>query len=459
MPLFRPSTDPKAPVNPVPPIQQHQSVAVDSKLQPRNQLLTHIEGSRWIVNYYSQILTVDSEPTSQELNRPQVYQQYVEILRFELKVTDTLSASQEQSNAEMTYVGAATLYPCGVIPNVHDLFTADIGDGRLGLFQIDSVEQRSVMRDSTWSIRYSLLDYLDIMRADDLQRKVSKRTTFVRDLLTVGKSPILVQSELLMYQQLIEWLHKIPDIYFAEFYDREFATFMIPDQLVPTYDPYVVKFLSEIISPSRHPEYLKVNVLNADTGRAKQIYTIWDSLLERSEHVMDYGITKIDLQSTKTRYHRPRFGSVAYGKIAAVIQPQGDLEPFGAVLKGSLTPSKPRQFSRPPELEQVIIDHTLDGLMTVVDPNGPEDIIPPQPMLIHPASGDHYVFSEHFYNRVYSETSILERLTTQYLKRLAMPQNSLLQLCKASMAWGQVERFYFLPILYVLVAASVGDIN
>lgn len=460
MPVFQKSTsDPVLPQNPVPPIKSFEALPVDSKLQPRHQLLTHVEGSRWIVNYYSQVLTADSEATPLELNRPEVYQQYVEIRGFELKVTDPLSASAESTSAEITYVGAATIYPCGVIPNVGDPFTADIGDGRIGLFQLDSVEQRSVMKDSAWSIRYSLRDYLNPIIEDAIQRKVTKRTTYVRDMLTIGKSPILVDSEFNTYKALTDWLGKIPDLYMAEFFNREFMTFLVPDQERTTYDPYIVEFISQLVSHSRHPEYMHLTALNVDPGRTKRIYTLWDALLERNETILDYGITKIDLQSTKSKYHRPRYGSIAYSKIAAVIQPQGDLEPFGAVLEETLSPSKPRQFSRPPSLNQIIVDHTLDGLMTVPTPDGPEDDIPLPPELIHLATGDHYVLSEHFYQKQFASTSILERLVMQYLKRLPYPHASLLQLCNASMAWGQVERFYYLPILYVLASSALGDIN
>ena len=453
---FKPPQKPIAPVNPIPPVREYQSIAVDSKVQPRSTLLTHVEGSRWIVDYYSQLVTPDSEVTAQEVNRPEVYQQYVEILKFELKVTEPLSASQDPETNEFTYVGGATLYPSGVIPNVGDMFTADIGDGRLGLFTLTAVEQRSVLRDATYAVRYMLVDYLDAIRADDLHRKVTKRTHYVRDFIAIGKSPVLVQSEYDTYQSLLEWIRRLPDTYFDEFFSHEYKTFLVPDQSKPLYDPFLTKFVSELVPTSRHPEYMALRVLNVEPGRPKTPNTLWDSLLERSDRHLDYGVLKMEIQSTESHYHRPRQGSIAYTGIPSVVQPIDNTVRFGTKLRNAPEPSKPRSFQRPIELGAVITDHTLDGLM---EPGGtlPPDAEPAP--LIKPATGEYYVLSETFYLKQYAETSILERLICQYLKRQALNHQALLQLCTASLAWGQVERFYYLPLLYVLLNVSVGDIN
>lgn len=454
---FKPTTPAVAPVNPIPPVQAYRSIAVDSKLQPRHQLLTHVEGSRWIVNYYSQLVTPDTEITSQEINRPEVYQQYVEILKFELKVSEPLSASQDPESSEITYVGGATLYPSGVISNVGDMFTADIGDGRLGLFTLTAVEQRSVMRDSAFAIRYELVDYLDAIRADDLQRKVTKRTHYVRDFLAIGKSPVLVQSEYDIYQSLLDWIGRIPDVFLDEFFSHEYKTFLIPDQEQALYDPYLTKFLSQLVSTSRHPEYMNLRVLNVDAGQPQPVVCLWDAILERREQYLDYGTLKMEIQLTTSHYHRPRQGSIAYTGIPTVVQPVDPKYRFGTTVRSTPRPSEPRVFQRPMDLGSIIVDHTLDGLMGG-DANTPMEDQEPAP-LIWSATGEYYVLSQHFYLKQYPQASILERLVGQYLNRQALNHAALLQLCKASLTWGQVERFYYLPILYVLINASIGDIN
>lgn len=458
MPAFTPTPGTPVP-NPTPPIRSHESPAVDTRRQPRHQLLTHVEGSRWIVNYYSQLLTRDGEATRQEIGRPAVYQQYLEIKDFELKVTEPLSPSFEASSAEQTYVGGATIYPMGLVPNVGDLITADIGDGRLALFHVDSIEPRSVLKDAAWAIRYSVKDYLNDTTLADLTSKISKSTVFVRDLLAIGKSPILVKSEYEIYQELLKWLTRIPSEYFSEFHNRDVQSLVIPDQTQLTYDPYVVKFVLETISQSKHPEYAQVRQLNADSGGTEQIRTIWDALMERSDHVLNYASLNMCVQSTKTRYHRPRFNTVAYGQIMAVIQPQGQSKPFGAVIRDDVEPSKPKTFIRPLDPVQTTINLEVTGAMSGQVQDGPEDTPTPTPPVIHPVGTAWYVLSSGFYLKQIATTSVLERLVGMYLRREALPHSALLQLAQLSIGWGQVERFYYLPILYVLIGSSIGDIN
>lgn len=455
---FKPQENtPTAPVNPSPPVQDYRSIAVDSKIQPRNMLLTHVEGSRWIVDYYSQLVTPDTDVAAQELNRPEVYQQYIEILQFELKVTEPLSPSVDPESSEITYVGGATIYQIAMVPNVGDMFTADIGDGRLGLFTLTAVEQRSILRDTTYAIRYELTSYLDALQKDDLQRKVTKRTHYVRDFIAIGKSPILVNSEYVTYKSLLEWIARIPPMYFAEFFNHEFKTFVIPDQNVSTYDPFLTKFVSLVFSNVKFSEYMQLNVLNVDSTDAQPVKTIWDALLERREHILDYASLKMEIQSTTSHYTRPRYAGITYSGIKLVVQPMGMTKPFGTTMAQNPTPSKPREFQRPMELGQAIYDYMLEGLLGELDGEGTP---PPPPPIIHPITVDaYYVLSEQFYLKQYAATSILEKLVVQYLDRKAMNHKALLQLCETSMTWGHVERFYYLPIIYVMVLASVGDIN
>ena len=66
---------------------QYRGVTVDTRYVPQSALLTHLEGSSWTVNYYSQVLGEDNAVEGQNVTREAIYQQYRLIKGFEFKVT------------------------------------------------------------------------------------------------------------------------------------------------------------------------------------------------------------------------------------------------------------------------------------------------------------------------------------------------------------------------------------
>src|ERR1035437_5683225 len=82
-----------------------KSTFVDLKWEPRVNLLTHIEGSSWIVNYYSQVITTDSNLSGQQYTKNPVYQSYKLIKDMEMKVTSPLATSQDAETKAMTVTG------------------------------------------------------------------------------------------------------------------------------------------------------------------------------------------------------------------------------------------------------------------------------------------------------------------------------------------------------------------
>ena len=180
----------------------YKGVTVDSRYTPLSSLITHVEGSSWVVKYFSQVLDIDSEVSPQQLTKEAVYQQYTAINQLEMRVNNELSYSQDDASKAATVTGSATLYPC-VIPNTGDMFLADIGDGREGIFTVTRTERKSLLKETCYQIEYVLVAYsTDTERMRDLEQKTIKTLQFVKEFLLFGQNPVVVDSEYATVREL-----------------------------------------------------------------------------------------------------------------------------------------------------------------------------------------------------------------------------------------------------------------
>lgn len=449
MPTFD-ITQTDAPVveNPNIRTEPYRPIAVDSKVEPPGILLTHVEGAKWIAKeYYSQLTTADTEVASQELDRPEVYQQYLRIRDLELRVSSPLQPVQDTDNKEFTVVGTANLFP-GIIPANGDMFVADIGDGRTGIFVVTEIRQLSMLRATVYEISYELKDYANQELLQDLRDKISKDTTFVRDFYKYGKNPLLVDSEYSQYQQILEFKDQLPVTYFNAFFNHDLSTLLVPDQDGRVYDPFLTEIMVRLVDKDKHSKWRQVKCLNRDEEQGITLTTLWDSFYKQDEEILNYCSHESRIISPRYFSAHPRFASVRYSGVDNVYYPKQDSKPS----IGDLAASVDRVFSRPVDIGDIIAD-VLDGIaypgITL------ESLVPIKPVTVD----GYYVLSEAFYQIDYANMSLLEVLMTQYLDNQAIGFNALFTLCKGSTYWNRLEQFYYMPLLLLLLNKSIGDVN
>jgi hypothetical protein len=183
MPIATDNEDQEILISIDPPVQvnsisitdsSNESIAVDNRDTPRINLLTHIVGSSWVVDYYSQVLNTNSQLSGQQLSVSAVYQQYKKINNLEIKVTSALTSSQDEQK-NMSVTGEATLFPF-IIPNDGDMFIADIGNGKKAVFTITRTTKLSIYKQACYTISY-VLDSESLIKIDDLNAKVVENYT------------------------------------------------------------------------------------------------------------------------------------------------------------------------------------------------------------------------------------------------------------------------------------------
>lgn len=427
---------------------ESKTVVTDTRYVPAKSLLTNIEGSSWTVTYFSQVLDSDSGVAGQNLTLNPLYQQYRRINNFELKVTTPLSVSQEADSKSMNFTGSANVYPF-VIPNEGDMFYADIGDGRVGLFKVTSCERLSVFKDTAHKIEYLMVDYLEDQHQADLDAKTVQTLHYVKDYLLHGQNPLIHDKDHQDLLSLEQWRDDLIKKYFHWFTSREFKTLLVPGQQNPTYDPFAVKAITSYFDTRQAPQLRHLRVLNVDGDQAMKSPCIWDALTNCDERILRHGHRRTGLVFARSFERNPMMEGIYWSGIHYVVYPKDpeltvDYE-FTAQPKFVLSQEIQPLDTRINTLQDIFAENTLFLGLPFAG----------APVINQISMDDHYVFSKAFYEESAEGQSKLELCVRDYLKRKALNTDMLLAMCKVCHAWGGLERFYFIPILLILLNARI----
>lgn len=429
---------------------------VESERHPVSSLLPYVKGFSWIVDYYRQYLTKDEESSAEQVSREAVYQQYQLIRGFELKVTSALQQDFESEAAEHSMVGTATIYP-SFKPIKGDMFTADLFDGRAGLFTIREVSQKTIFQDSTYEVEYEIVDFLDDRRKQDLESKVVVRTVFVRDFALNQQNPLVLDSEYEQIQRLRRGVEVLQKQYFWALYNQETQTFPVPKQRVATYDPFLAGFFSYAFPVSLRDPRSEVTIYHVGGDPGFKSKTFWDLLKESSDDFEGFITKEFDTISTRVFVGQPVLNAIGYSRMERVLFPKGaeiNAEYLNRhqhqVLHQRLDSPYSLEAWGEIELRYAVRRKVLNGLGDVP----PAELFVP---LIHPVGiDDYYVLSEYFYNKCQYGQSKLELQTRALLKGNALDIAVLLELLEDVPNWEPMEMFYYIPLLSFLIRKAIG---
>lgn len=307
------------PVNVAPP--EYKGVTVDTYKQQLSSIMIYVEGSSWITEYYSQVLGENNELNPLQPNLPAPYQQYTRIKQFELKVTDPLQHSQNSDNNEMEVVGGATI-ASGVIPNVGDMFLADIGDGREGVFTITTSDKKTIFNTAVYTVNYVLTGYNGSEKRFELNNKVVKEVYYRKDFINYGQNPIIIEEDVLNVERINKYLSDFKNYYFSRFFSNNFSTLILPNQDITIYDPFLVKAVTSLFDNNEHPILQKIRYLNIEGDTALKQNTIWTALLNVDKVFLTNAVKEMWGISTNYWSQYPLLKTIRFSGITEVIYPK-----------------------------------------------------------------------------------------------------------------------------------------
>lgn len=442
--------DAKAPEKPI---------AVDTHYEPRRMLLNHVSGSRWNVIYYKQVKTSETASEPFNYHRPLPYQQYLKIENFELRVSSPLTTSYDETNSSQNVTGVAIIPP-SIVPDHGDHFIADIGDGRSALFHITTITPKSILRDTAFEVEYVLTEYVNYDLLKVLESCVVKEGYYEKSYADYGANPVLESKEHGYYKRIMKWQTSIARHYFDSFYSSEYNTFIVPSPGKVVYDPFITEFITKIWDSEWVPEIIQLRVYGRDTARNLNLRTIWDTIL-----TMD----KISLAKVKNRFgliprrllsqSSPVFSPIVFSRLEYIYHPievvdekQGKyLLPNVGDLNTNVSNS---EFATLRELSFDMVK--LPGLGFVHS-----ELQSTLPISDAKKYGtfNTYVLSPAFYEKNRKEMSKIERILTDALEELPVEASELLPILEDCINWGELERFYYIPLLVALSRTALGDLS
>lgn len=421
----------------------YKGIAIDTEFTPIGTMLTAIEGIRWPVDYYSQVLNEDDETSSHQITRLGIHQQYNLVHNLELMVVNSLpvNPTYDPTNGEFTGRGEANMYP-GVRPNVGDMFTATLMDGKIGLFQVtENIQQRTIYQQSTFAIEFVLKRLLDATEHRVMLSKVVREYWFHKSFLDSGVNPLITESGHNAVEELNSIRQRLPLQYMTQYFNKEYGTLLIPDQgRQVVYDPFITSFVTQLWSRLEVGTFAGMNNLNVIDSHNREFRTIFDALLRNDVYLLDVVVAKIPIINSATFFRNPYYGTSWYVGVPFVVYPKDNPEnytygynesaPKGATLK----PGKIPERNGPPR-----------------DPNVPP-LVANGIKLVN--ADEYYVFSKDFYAKS-DALSVLETLVWQSLEKGSVEAYTLMKLFKDSRDWSNLERFYYLPIMYSIIPAAL----
>ena len=419
-------------------------IVIDQRYTPVDDIITHVEGASWVVDYYSQSINKDSELSGQQYNVNSVFQQYRKINQLQLKVTSALSTSQQEKSKAME-VGGTAFVMAGVIPNEGDMFTAGLGEGDLKAFRVTSSIKKSIFHNAIYEISYTLdNDYK--AKLADLQNKVVEEFTYHEDMIQYGANPLLLTSQNNSYLELKKNYNDLLRYYFDKFFSKEFSTMILPVKGLVIYDPFLTKFLLSMFSTEEHHIIQKIKKPNVDDSVSLSSDSVLTAIMKHDPLVLNHCFKRSGAIGTEWFSFDPVFMTIKYSGIDRVVYP----------VDSNKTVDELTHYSY-----QIVGDASMtttgnsEWLATVMDANElnryPAHVVQGAYSIGY---DDHYIFSKHFYTKSIKQ-SPFEAVVWRYISNSKIENSILLNMAKLVKTWGLVEQFYLLPILLVMIRGTM----
>jgi len=431
---------------------------VDNKEAPFDSLMVFIAGMNWYVDYYSQILGSDEEVSAFQPEQQATYQQYALVKDFLLKLQSSLSPSYDSETQVANVTGTAVVFP-PTRPNKGDVFIADIGDGRAGLFTVTSVQKLNYMKEACFQIEVEWTKLVSPQIAAALEQRTQKTSYFRKDFQIYGQNPIIASEELMDVVKMERYEMDLYRHWARMFYDPNQRTVLVPGQDSPTYDPFIVKAVFRMYDVTSDAWLAKARQLNVDGVQYMDQPDLWTAIVTCDKALLSSVFKNSQVVDSTVFPGQPSMDGIRWSGVKRVVTPAGRNGQVGYdyvpedIAGGQLKPLYDMEI----DLASAVFMNILNGLsLNDDDLAAAMAFVNNEIPAIHPvmADGSSYVLSSFFYNEASVGRSKLELLLTDYFNHADIQRPVLYTFCESAKQWGRLEQFYYIPLLLAMLRVT-----
>ena len=416
-------------------------------------LAPYIEGYQGVsVTYYSQYLQSHDPVEAFSLSLSNVHQSYTEIKDFEIKISSDIPYTRDKEVQRDTFRGSAVIYGGTIIPNRYDVFILDMGSGPI-MFNITDSEPMTNVSGSVYEVEFSSIGMYNEERKRVLESKVVHKLIYSRSRLVQGLRPLLKTEEAESIANVESLGGHLLNAYANDFINYRRSRYLIlPGEKDMVFDPFIQNAWYRLIDASRYKGFDKLHWLDISTLPSNQVVTIWDSMLDMihldkkaTRHRIEKQLYVTDILALREHQSLGTLGGPYYSQLNKIITPvmYGGSLSFCEGIEPSLAMIK--------DIEEAIRDSSVEGFEGLLE-NG-------NPIAYPIGSDDYYVFSEAFYKTDTPNMSALEFLVHTLLKGERLDVRLVTKLAEACFTWGSLERFYYTPVIMMLLNYVRVNIN
>lgn len=421
---------------------KYKGIVVDTRYTPETNLLTHIAGYAWTVDYYSQVIGTDSSLSGQRPSSAPIHQQYKKIERMVIRVSNPLSLTQDAETKQMVYTGTALVH--SIIPNEGDMFVATIGDGSVAILHVGESSKKAVYQTSVYEIGYQVASQSE-QYLHDLENKVVDHLVWREELMPFGQTPVILKSRDDLLAQAANTIKVVVRQYFDRFYSNEYGTLIAPGQVGALYDPYLAYFMTQMLNSDDCLEMIKMKVLNVKDDPVYKQNNLWLAIANQNELMLESGFTRAGMTETWRFDTNPFFAGIRFSGVTYAVYPKNPTVGIQGVVSEKLKDAGTQALVPSTGGELTMFEDTNTGILPL-NVNAPN--------LYRVTFDDYYVLSQNFYDQT-TQQSTLEVLVRHYLKREAIDLEALMLTAHSVNKWGLLEQFYYTPIVLALMRGGM----
>lgn len=416
-----------------------KTALVDNNKDPVNTLIQYVGGSKQRVVYFRQILKNNDAVAAHDVTLEPINQQYERIDGLDILAQGSLSFSHDSEHRQSDITGSAYIRP-PMIPNIGDVMLLDFGRGTLGKFHITEVTRLSHQKDTVFEVNYKLvhevIDQVNDKYMIDLNKKTVGILKWSDNFLQNGQNPLLIPEDADAFEKLRKHYLRLVKYWFDKFYIRFYQCMPVPQQKKLLLDGYLMKAVSKWFSSRDHQAMVSFNLFGMDEIPLLGAVSLWDALSSQDEWMLGDAFKNAVVVSTEAFKARAQYAQVSQSSFDGVVC-TGNLRYTGEV------------WSKSDWVVGEVVDLPAQPTVQV---SGAED---GRPYINQVFLETGYVLSHSFWHNEPEGMSHLEIMVRNYFEDEHLDKGLLIRIIDDSRRWGELEQYYLMPILLLLINYSI----